>query len=56
MKSVFLAAILAVCAVPVAAEPSYNHDFYVKLSSTGLEREAFLYALGWAGDADPDAV
>ena len=55
MKPILLAAVLAVCAVPVAAEPSYNHDFYLQLSSTGLEREAFLYALGWAGDADPYA-
>lgn len=55
MKQIMLAAVLAVCAVPVAAGPSYNHDFYLQLSNTGLEREAFLYALGWAGDADPYA-
>ena len=55
MKQILLAAVLAACAGPVAAEPSYNHDFYLQLSNTGLEREAFLYALGWAGDADPYA-
>ena len=55
MKQILVAAVLAVCVVPVAAEPSYNHDFYLQLSNTGLEREAFLYALGWAGDADPYA-
>jgi hypothetical protein len=38
MKPILLAAVSAVCAVPVAAEPSYNHNFYLQLSSTGLER------------------
>jgi hypothetical protein len=55
IKPIILATFVAVTALPVAAEPSYNHDFYVQLSTAGLEREAFIYALGWAGDADPDA-
>jgi hypothetical protein len=55
MKPILMAAVLAALAAPALAEPSYSPDFYDQLSSLGLQREGFLYALRWAGDADPEA-
>lgn len=55
MKPILMAAALAVLAAPVAAEPAYNSNFYKELVVLDLEREAFLYALRWAGDANSEA-
>lgn len=55
MKPILMAAAFAVVAVPAASEPSYNATFYSELIAIGLEREAFLYALRWAGDANSEA-
>jgi hypothetical protein len=55
MKPILMAAAFAALAVPAASEPSYNPAFYSELVALGLEREAFLYALRWAGDANSEA-
>ena len=55
MKPILMAAVLAAFAVPAASEPSYNSVFYKELILLGLDREAFLYALRWAGDANSEA-
>lgn len=55
MKPILMAAALAALAVPALAEPAYNPTFYSELIALGLEREAFLYALRWAGDANSEA-
>jgi hypothetical protein len=55
MKPILMAAAFAALAVPAASEPSYNPNFYKQLNTLGLEREAFLYALRWAGDANSEA-
>mgnify|MGYP006149223229 CR=1 FL=1 len=46
---------VAICSTGAFAEVRYNADFHLELKSVGLEREAFLYALHWAGAADPEA-
>lgn len=55
MKPILMAAAVAAFATPALAEPAYNPHFYKQLSTLGLEREAFLYALRWAGDANSEA-
>ena len=55
MKPILIAAALAALAAPALAEPAYNPNFYKQLTTLGLEREAFLYALRWAGDANSEA-
>jgi hypothetical protein len=55
MKPILMAVALAAFAVPAASEPSYSPVFYKDLIVLGLEREAFLYALRWAGDANSEA-
>ena len=37
------------------AEARYDTKVHPELNWVGLEREAFLYALNWAGDADAKA-
>ena len=55
MKPILIAAAFAALAAPAASEPSYNPAFYSELIALGLEREAFIYALRWAGDANSEA-
>ena len=40
---------LVIGATSAAAKEKYNTGFMAELKSLGLEREAFLYALNWAG-------
>ena len=47
--------IAAIGTTGACAEARYNTNFNLELKSVGLEREAFLYALNWAGAADPKA-
>ena len=55
MKPILMAAAFAALAIPAVSEPSYNAAFYSELIALDLEREAFLYALRWAGDANSEA-
>jgi hypothetical protein len=55
MKPIVLAVALAAMATPVLAEPAYDAAYYDQLTGLGLEREVFLYALRWAGDANSEA-
>jgi len=55
MKQIFFAAALAAAPTTVSAEPSFRAEFHQELQNIGLEKEAFLYALRWAADADPHA-
>ena len=43
--------IAAIGTTGACAEARYNTNFHLELKSVGLEREAFLYALNWAGAA-----
>ena len=47
--------ILAIGSTAAFAEDRYNSHLQLELKSLGLEREAFLYALHWAGAEDPNA-
>ena len=47
--------IAAIGTTGACAEARYDTNFHLELKSVGLEREAFLYALNWAGAADPKA-
>ena len=47
--------IVAIGSTSAIAEERYNTNFTTELKSLGLEREAFLYALNWAGTGDPKA-
>ena len=55
MKQIIFAAALAAAPTTVGAEPSFKPEFHQELQNIGLEKEAFLYALRWAADADPNA-
>ena len=46
---------LVIGSTTAIAEERYNANFTTELKSLGLEREAFLYALNWAGAGDPRA-
>ena len=43
--------IAAIGTTDAFAEARYDTNFHLELKSVGLEREAFLYALNWAGAA-----
>jgi hypothetical protein len=55
MKSIVFAATFSIFSSHAAAEISYNPNFYTQLSELGLEHEAFMYALAWAGAYNSDA-
>lgn len=55
MKQILFAVAFALFAMPVSAEQTYSPAFYREMQKLGLEREAFLYALQWAANEDPQA-
>ena len=52
---ILIAAALSLSASHAASENAYSPNYFLQLSALGLEREAFLYALTWAGQSNSDA-
>jgi hypothetical protein len=55
VKKIILLAALLLSASHAASENAYSPNYFIQLSALGLEREAFLYALTWAGKYNTDA-
>lgn len=55
MRAILIAAALSLSASHAASESVYSPNYFRQLSALGLEREAFLYALTWAGQYNSDA-
>jgi len=55
VRKILIAAVLSLSASHAASEHAYSPNYFIQLSELGLEREAFLYALTWAGQYDSDA-
>jgi len=47
--------IAAIGTTDAFAEARYDTNFHLELKTVGLEREAFLYSLNWAGATDVTA-
>ena len=55
MRTILIAAALSLSASHAASENAYSPNYFLQLTALGLEREAFQYALTWAGQYNSDA-
>lgn len=55
MRTILFATALSLSASYASAESAYSPNYFMQLTALGLEREAFQYALTWAGQYNSDA-
>ena len=55
MRTILIAAALSLSASQATSESVYSPSYFMQLTALGLEREAFQYALTWAGHYNSDA-